>query len=468
MKKKLTASLLVLVLVLALLPAAAMAAGFTDVPADAFFAKPVEWAVSKGVTDGTSDTTFSPNDTCTRGQVVTFLWRAANQPEPTEKKSSFSDVTADAYFGKAVLWAVEKGITDGTSDTTFSPDDGCTRGQVVTFLHRAEGKPAAQSGKSFSDVAADAYYADAVKWAVSKEITDGTSDTTFSPNDTCTRSQIVTFLYRDAQSEPVYVPVSCTQTTTTDFQGNKLDEPEMLHVTWEYDAHGNNTKVTHKEYGVTQTQTFNELGDVLTYFYQEGTYTTTRTYSYNDDGKLVKTEQVNEDGSDRVVEEFHYDANGVLTGSTMTPIYDGETGTPQESKYDASGRLSEVTENLRNIHEYNPETGEYTTKDNYVTYKYTYDSHGNLVKMATESGPIFEYLRTYDANGNQTKYVLRMGGQEEASTYTFTYDEHGNVRTETRTDPSGFTYTVVFEYKAIPGSSLSAHWQQPLVWDLPS
>ena len=377
--------------------------------------------------------------------------------------AGFIDVPAGEWYSEAVSWAVEKGITDGTSDTTFSPDDGCTRGQVVTFLHRAEGKPAAQSGKSFSDVAADAYYADAVKWAVSKEITDGTSDTTFSPNDTCTRSQIVTFLYRDAQSEPAYVPVSCTVTTTTDFEGNKLDKPDVHHIAWEYDAHGNNTKITHQEYNITQTQTFNDLGDVLTYTYQEGDSPLTRTYTYDSDGKLVKTVMATAEEPNYSVEEFHYDAAGKLTGSSLKRIYDYS---PIEQKFDADGRLIEATENLRNIHEYNAETGEYVTKDNYVTYKYTYDAHGNLVKFSEGDHAIFEYVRTYDANGNQTKYVVKMGDQE-ASTYTYTYDEHGNVLTETRTDPSGYTYTAAYEYKEIPGSSLSAHWQEPMPREIP-
>ena len=169
---------------------------FTDVPANAYYADAVSWAVLKGVTKGTSETTFSPNATCTRAQAVTFLWRAAGSPAPKSGTMPFTDVAADAYYHDAVLWAVEQGITKGTSDTTFSPNATCTRAQIVTFLWRSENMPAAGTANSFTDVAANAYYADAVNWAVENGITSGTSDTTFSPDAYCTRAQIVTFLWR--------------------------------------------------------------------------------------------------------------------------------------------------------------------------------------------------------------------------------------------------------------------------------
>ena len=172
---------------------------FVDVASGDYFYDPVLWALTHEpqITDGMTETTFAPGETCTRGQVVTFLWRAMGCAEPKSANNPFSDVAGGDYFYKAVLWAVEKGITDGTSATTFSPNDPCTRAHVVTFLHRAEGTPAAGSKNPFTDVAAGEYFTDAVLWAVSKGITDGTSDTTFSPADPCTRGQIVTFLYRD-------------------------------------------------------------------------------------------------------------------------------------------------------------------------------------------------------------------------------------------------------------------------------
>ena len=171
---------------------------FKDVPSDAYYKAPVDWAVANGITAGTSSTTFSPDDGCTRGQVVTFLWRAAGQPEPTLTKNPFKDVKSSEYYYKAVLWAVENSVTAGTSSTTFSPNDTCTRGQIVTFLYRAKGEPKPSSSKNpFSDVKAADYYYNAVLWAVEKKITLGTDSTHFSPSDTCTRAQVVTFLYRD-------------------------------------------------------------------------------------------------------------------------------------------------------------------------------------------------------------------------------------------------------------------------------
>ncbi|MBQ3355577.1 MAG: leucine-rich repeat protein [Clostridia bacterium] len=171
---------------------------FRDVKENEFYYDAVLWAVNAKpqVTAGTSDTTFSPNDTCTRAQVVTFLWRAKGCPEPKSTDNPFTDVSATDYYFKAVLWAKENDVTAGTSATTFSPNAGCTRAQVVTFLWRAEGQPKpTSSANPFKDVTGGYYY-DAVLWAVEKKITAGTSDTTFSPDNTCTRGQIVTFLYR--------------------------------------------------------------------------------------------------------------------------------------------------------------------------------------------------------------------------------------------------------------------------------
>ena len=169
---------------------------FSDVPASAYYADAVAWAVENGITSGTTAATFSPNGGCTHAQAVTFLWRAAGSPAPKSGTNPFSDVKADAYYADAVLWAVEQGITKGTTDTTFSPNATCTRAQIVTFLWRSEGTPAADTANPFTDVADGAYYLDAVNWAVAEGITGGTTATTFSPNVTCTRAQIVTFLYR--------------------------------------------------------------------------------------------------------------------------------------------------------------------------------------------------------------------------------------------------------------------------------
>ena len=169
---------------------------FTDVPSGAYYEDAVVWAVKKGITSGTSATTFNPDGSCTRAQAVTFLWRAAGSPEPKSAAMPFTDVPAGSYFEKAVLWTVENGITKGTSDTTFSPDASCTRAQIVTFLWRAGGSPAVSGNSAFSDVASDAYYAAAVAWAEKNGVTGGIGGGLFGSDNTCTRAQIVTFLHR--------------------------------------------------------------------------------------------------------------------------------------------------------------------------------------------------------------------------------------------------------------------------------
>ena len=172
---------------------------FYDVPNGAYFYEAVKWAVENGITTGVGNDLFAPEQPCTRAQIVTFLWRAAGSPEP-KAASSFTDVPASAYYAKAVAWAVENGITNGMTETTFAPDATCTRGQSVTFLYRAL-KGTASGSANFTDVKSDAFYADAINWAVANNVTNGTSNTTFSPNADCTRAEIVTFLYRAYQGK---------------------------------------------------------------------------------------------------------------------------------------------------------------------------------------------------------------------------------------------------------------------------
>lgn len=173
---------------------------FVDVKADNYFYDAVMWAAEKGITSGTDATHFSPNAACTRAQIVTFLWRAAGSPEP-KGTGSFADIPADSYYTKAVAWAVENGITGGTGDGKFSPNATCTREQAVAFLYRASGSPAVSGGSAFNDVAANAYYADAVAWAEKNEITGGIGGGLFGSGNDCTRAQIVTFLYRTYQGK---------------------------------------------------------------------------------------------------------------------------------------------------------------------------------------------------------------------------------------------------------------------------
>ena len=169
---------------------------FVDVATGSYYEDAVDWAVENGITKGTDDTHFSPDGICTRAQAVTFLWRTAGSPKPETRAMPFTDVPVGSYYYDAVLWAVENGITKGTSDTTFSPNMTCTRAQIVAFLWRSEKSPAAGTANPFADVKSTAYYAGAVLWAVKENITKGTTSTTFSPNADCTRAQIVTFLWR--------------------------------------------------------------------------------------------------------------------------------------------------------------------------------------------------------------------------------------------------------------------------------
>ena len=173
---------------------------FSDVSTSAYYYEAVKWAQEKGITGGIGNGLFGPNQPCTRAQIVTFLWRAAGSPAPKDM-SSFADVPADAFYAKAVAWAVENGITSGTSDGKFSPDATCTRAQSVTFLYRASGAPAVSGSAAFSDVVADAYYASAVKWAEKSGITGGIGGGLFGSDNNCTRAQIVTFLFRAYQGK---------------------------------------------------------------------------------------------------------------------------------------------------------------------------------------------------------------------------------------------------------------------------
>ena len=169
---------------------------FVDVATGSYYEDAVDWAVENGITQGTDDTHFSPDGICTRAQAVTFLWRAAGSPKPETRTMPFTDVPVGSYYYDAVLWAVENGITKGTSNTTFSPDATCSRAQIVAFLWRSEKSPAVGTANPFADVKSTVYYADAVLWAVKEDITKGTTNTTFSPDADCTRAQIVTFLWR--------------------------------------------------------------------------------------------------------------------------------------------------------------------------------------------------------------------------------------------------------------------------------
>ena len=192
---------------------------FSDVPGNAYYAEAVQWAVAQGVTVGTGENTFSPNTVCTRAQIVTFLWRAAGSPTSEAAAIRFSDVSGDAYYADAVRWAVESGVTVGTGADKFSPGASCTRAQIVTFLYRnADSAAVGDSALDvpFTDVPADAYYADAVQWAIARGITKGTGSNTFSPDKPCTSAEAVTFIYRNVKAEDT------PETPETPQQGSRI------------------------------------------------------------------------------------------------------------------------------------------------------------------------------------------------------------------------------------------------------
>ena len=213
--KRIISLLLALCLAATFLSTAALADGFTDIEAGSYYEKAVYWAVANDITRGTTYSTFSPNEECTRGQMVTFLWRCAGSPKPSAIKAPFGDVAPSDYFFNAVYWALEHGITKGVSETEFAPNEPVTRGQTVTFLWRCAGSPKpADGGAAFTDVNPEEYYADAVLWAMQIQITNGMGDNTFLPDDSCTRGQIVTFLYRSAGEEKAVITSNITPLPT--------------------------------------------------------------------------------------------------------------------------------------------------------------------------------------------------------------------------------------------------------------
>lgn len=200
MKKRVSFALFLFLLVASIFPATASAAGtgFKDVPEGSFYEEPVAWAVEAGITGGTTATTFSPQSTCSNAQVITFLWRACGSPEP-QAANPFDDVAEGRYYCDAALWAYENGMVDGGS---FQPDRPCSRSMAMTYLWKEAGMPEPAGNPEFSDVSDGADYFDAVAWGVERGITGGTTETTFSPQNTCTRAQIITFLYRDLMGDP--------------------------------------------------------------------------------------------------------------------------------------------------------------------------------------------------------------------------------------------------------------------------
>lgn len=203
---------------------------FQDVAKESYYYDAVNWAVEQGITEGMGDGLFAPGNSCTRAQVVTFLWRHAGKPQPNGNSAAFTDVEPGTWYSDPVAWAVAQGITDGMGEGKFAPDGTCTRGQIVTFLWRYAGKPTVTGAENpFTDVEEGKWYSEAVLWAVSEGITNGVSDTSFAPNDSCTRGQVVTFLYRydqSLQTEEEFTESTPAETKPVETKPVETDPPE--------------------------------------------------------------------------------------------------------------------------------------------------------------------------------------------------------------------------------------------------
>ena len=319
---------------------ASAAAAFTDVKPTDYFAKPVEWAVQNGITAGVSDTQFGPYQSCTRAQAMTFLWAAAGRPEPTAS-ANFSDVKSTDYFAKAVAWAVENGITAGVGGGKFGASQPCTRGQIMTFLWRFGGSEEIQGGASFSDVSSSDYFAKPVAWAVKNEVTAGIGGGKFGPNQTCTRGQIMTMLWRADQidapvvpepekpTEPAPTEPEVTEPAPTEPKPTEPapTEPEETKPTvhehkWEYERTDNLEKWTCSDCGVVATLDPTDLPSVPLHDHKWVWGSLVRAYKCQDCGWQCSEPRAESEGL--TLEEYYEREHG----STATP----GTHTPKETK----------------------------------------------------------------------------------------------------------------------------------------
>ena len=401
------AMLLVLTMLVGIAPAAFASSGeFNDVSSDAWYYEAVSWAVEKGVTSGVGGGLFAPDATCTRAQVVTFLWRAMGEPEPGEGTNPFADVKEVDYFYKAVLWAVENGITAGVSPTQFGPDQSCTRAQVVTFLWRTMGEPEPEDGANiFGDIPGDSYFYKAVLWAVEKGITSGMGDGIFAPDNACTRGQIVCFLHRtpgvgpgsapkpdpkpdpdpepDPEPEPEPLPPAepVWMISNMLFTGGKTggNMGLILDLRYEYDSAGRLTRVYTTGGQVDMKCGYDDRGNLSTVYYKVPGEEMNYEWRYNSDDEPIAYYE-----NGRFVEGYYY-------------------------LLDAEGRVLEE---------------EYLDDATGVTlYRYTYDEEGRLLTKHEE---------LYD--------------RHSISDYTYSYDDQGRLKQETRTPYANPTVCMDYEY----------------------
>ena len=441
MRRKLISLLIVLCLALSLLPLSAMAADFTDVASGEYYAEAVKWAVEHKpvITKGTSATTFGPNETCTRAQVVTFLWRAMGATK-MYITNPFRDVPTTEYFYNSAVWAYDKAITKGTDATHFSPDAPCTRAQVATFLYRTLGQPASGiTASPFEDVNdPDAFYYKAVLWAYDKNVTAGTDETHFSPDEPCTRAQIVTFLFRAIEDQKTSLLTRREEKT-----GDKVTGE-----IYTYDAHGNNTRVSDLEGKAWEERTFDADGRTLTCKRSDGQ---TVSYTYDADGRMTSekyadcTVKLTTDSKGNVTAREYvftdktknhtvtnsYNAKGQLL---QAEDYAGETLLSREiNAYDVAGRLD-----FRRVETWTD--GKLSWSDT----RYTYDGKGNLATEITNTSD---------------------GASEQVQT-AYTYDRTLITKAErsiTRTDAAGKTatetVTVEYTYTTLKTNLLPSAWE---------
>ncbi|MBR5489916.1 MAG: S-layer homology domain-containing protein [Oscillospiraceae bacterium] len=426
MKKKLVAFMLAFVLVMGLaLPAAA--ASFTDVASGAWYEEAVNWAVENGITTGVGNGLFAPNAACTRGQVVTFLWRSQGEPAPQGGNNPFTDVKEGDYFYDAVLWAVENGITTGLSATEFGPNSPCNRAQVVTFLWRSKGEPTADVLENpFTDVKEGDYFYDAVLWAVEKGITTGISATAFGPGAACNRGQIVTFLYRTpGEDSPEEDDGMIWNISSVKYTGKMDGSDELIDIfnlIYEYD----------------------ELGRVV------GAYTDIGTgmlsVQYGENGRPALATIISEDL--KTTYQYVYDINGNYMGKFEgNVLVDGIY-----YELDEQGRLTredymDGSFNCSYRYTYN-EAGLLATKENHSTGShnsteyYTYDAQGRLTKELIQGVFMPDYKKTteyiYSDDGlTVTEKVLELSSsyiKEPCYTIVTVSDTAGNVVSKVKTE----------------------------------
>lgn len=456
MKKRVISIMLALVLLIGAAPSVfAAGTAFTDVAPGVWYEEAVNWAVEKGITSGVGEGLFAPEATCTRAQVVTFLWRSQGSPEPAAGKNPFIDVSKNDYFYKAVLWAVENGITAGVLPTRFGPHSPCTRAQVATFLWRSKGESEPAGGSNpFADVSEDDYFYKAVLWAVENGVTSGTSDSTFSPDSPCTRAQIVTFLHRaDSESDGdnrIWMPVKVSYNGYAEGYGAL----NGYSVYYNYDsqgriigAHADNvvgslsieyadngrpafseakTSIMHQKYRWIYDDEGNVVAEFLDDIITFGSQT-----EYDDAGRVIREEYVDEGGG-AVCYIYSYNEAGLisevkqprinLSGNTFEKLIESYT-------YDEQGRVTQFVEYT------------YTGTD---TYDYTYSQDGLTVtaKVFSNAGgdandKAYIVITEFDSNDRvisekKTYYETHSSYEpytevEEAEETVYTYDAEGRL-----------------------------------------